>query len=53
MKKDKEPPPKDEPDSLERLADFTRKILQVPRSEITDNDDSDGMIPSDEPCPET
>ena len=52
MKPDKEPPPK-EPDSLERLAEFTKRILQVPRSELADKDDSDGTIPIDEPCPET
>jgi hypothetical protein len=49
---DKEPPPK-EPDSLDKLAEFTKRILQVPRSELPRKDDSDGTIPIDEPCPET
>jgi hypothetical protein len=52
MNKRKEPPPKDEPDSLEKLAQFTRKILQVPRSEVRDKPDSTGTIPIKEPCPE-
>lgn len=35
----KEPPPKD---SLEKLAEFTRRILQVPRSELPDKRGSVG-----------
>jgi hypothetical protein len=50
MTKDKEPPPKD---SLEKLADFTRRILQVPRSELPSRATSDGSKKTDEPSPET
>ena len=53
MKKYKEPPEPPPEDSLAKLADFTKRILQVPRSELTDKDDSDGTMTSDEPCPET
>ena len=52
MTKRKEPPPK-EPDSLDKLAQFTKQILQVPRSEIRDKPDSTGPTTIDEPCPET
>lgn len=52
MSKRKEPPPK-EPDSLEKLAQFTKSILQVPRAEIRDNPDSTGAPKIEEPCPET
>jgi hypothetical protein len=41
MDKPKEPPPK-EPDSLERLADFTKRILRVPKEELNDKRDSAG-----------
>jgi hypothetical protein len=47
--KPKEPPPKD---SLAKLADFTKRILQVPRSELPNKDTSDGPKTTDEPCPE-
>jgi hypothetical protein len=53
MKKHEEPPEPPPEDSLEKLAEFTRRILQVPRSELNDKDDSVGTIPIDEPCPET
>lgn len=54
MGKRKEPPEEVETGSLERLAEFTKRILQVPRAELTDDkDDSDGTNPIDEPCPET
>lgn len=48
-----EPPPEDEPNSLEKLAEFTRRILQVPRNELPDKRPSTGPIPTEEPCPET
>ena len=51
MPKRKEPPPKPEPDSLDKLAQFTKAILQVPRSDVRDNPDSTGTA-IDEPCPE-
>ena len=47
--KPKEPPPKD---SLSVLAAFTKRILQVPKSEVQDKDTSDGPKKIDEPCPE-
>lgn len=52
MKQPDEPPPED---SLDRLAEFTRQILQVPKSEIADNDndDSNGTTPIEEPCPDS
>jgi hypothetical protein len=50
MKKPKKPPPKD---SLEKLAKFTKKILQVPRSALPNKRDSDGTKTTDEQCPET
>jgi hypothetical protein len=58
MNDELEPPPEAVPEkepelnSLEKLAEFTRRILQVPKSELPSKDDSDGMIPIDEPCPE-
>ena len=48
----KQQEPDDEPDSLANLAEFTKRILQVPKSEIQDNSDSDGTTTIDEPCPE-
>jgi hypothetical protein len=42
MDKPKEPPPK-EPDSLERLADFTKRILRVPKEEMQDKRASTGQ----------
>jgi hypothetical protein len=45
--KEPEPPPKD---SLEKLADFTKRILRVPRSEVQDKDASTGPKKIDEPC---
>jgi hypothetical protein len=43
MKKDpKEPPPK-KPDSLEKLAQFTRKILRVPKEALGDKGASTGV----------
>jgi hypothetical protein len=51
MKKHEEPTePPPEGDSLERLADFTRRILRVPKSELQDKDDS-GQTKIDEPSP--
>ena len=48
-----EEPPEDGDASLERLAEFTKRILQVPKSELNDgNNDSDGTPTIDEPCPE-
>jgi hypothetical protein len=52
MPKRTEPPPKADDDSLEKLAEFTKRILQVPRSEVRDKPDSTGK-PIDELCPET
>jgi hypothetical protein len=52
MTKRKEPPPK-EPDSLERLAQFTKQILQVPRAEVRDNPDSIGTQAEELLSPET
>jgi hypothetical protein len=48
MKNDNEPPPKD---SLAKLAEFTKRILQVPRSELTTKDAS-VLTPTieEEPC---
>ena len=40
--KPKEPPPK-EPDSLEKLADFTKRILRVPKEELNDKPVSTGV----------
>ena len=51
--KPKEPPPEDGDESLRRLAEFTRRILQVPKQELSDSNDSDGPKKIDEPCPET
>ncbi len=39
MTKEKEPPPKP-PDSLEKLAEFTKKILRVPKDQIRNREDS-------------
>jgi hypothetical protein len=43
MNKPKEPPPK-EPDSLEKLRDFTKRILRVPKDELKDKRASTGTI---------
>jgi len=40
--KPKEPPPK-EPDSLEKLREFTKRILQVPKDGLKDKRDSIGI----------
>jgi hypothetical protein len=53
MPKRTEPPPKLDDESLEKLAQFTKRILQVPRHEVRDKPDSTGTIPTEEPCPET
>lgn len=45
-----EPPPKD---SLDRLAEFTKRILRVKRSELPDKKPSTGSMPDKEPCPDT
>jgi hypothetical protein len=44
----KESPPRD---SLEKLAEFTRRILQVRRDELPDKHGSSGQIPDDGPYP--
>ena len=49
-KKPDEPPPKD---SLAALAEFTKRILRVPKHELQDNNDLSGPNKIDEPCPET
>jgi len=51
MTKHKEPQEQPPEDSLAKLAAFTKRILQVPRSELPDKRGSTGII-DDEPCPE-
>jgi hypothetical protein len=51
-KKPDEPPPENGDESLQRLAEFTKRILQVPKHELQDSDDSTGPKKIDEPCPE-
>lgn len=45
-----EPPPED---SLQRLAEFTKRILRVPKEELKDKRDSNGTKTISEPCPDT
>ena len=47
-----EPPPESGDESLRRLAQFTQRILQVPKHELQDKDDSTGPKELEEPCPE-
>ena len=50
MKKEpNEPPPED---SLKKLAEFTERVLRVPRSELPNKGTSGGPKKIDEPCPE-
>ena len=53
MKQHKEPPEPPPEDSLAKLAEFTKRILQVRRDELPDKRGSTGPIPDSEPCPET
>jgi hypothetical protein len=48
-KEPNEPPPED---SLAKLAQFTQRILRVPKSDVQDKGISDGPKKIDEPCPE-
>ena len=50
MKKPETPPPED---SLKRLAEFTRRILRVPKAELPNSNGSTGLKKIDEPCPDT
>jgi hypothetical protein len=45
----KDPPPDN---SLAKLAEFTKRILRVPKSDVQDKGISDGPKKIDEPCPE-
>ena len=45
-----EPPPED---SLAKLAQFTKQILRVPKSDVQDKGTSDMPKKINEPCPDT
>jgi hypothetical protein len=52
MKKHTKPPEPPPEDSLVKLAEFTKRILQVPRSELPSKHDFGGPKKIDEPCPD-
>jgi hypothetical protein len=49
-KKPVEPPPED---SLKKLAEFTKRILRVPKDELKDKRGSSGPISNKSTCQET
>jgi hypothetical protein len=50
--KPKEPNETPPEDSLAKLAQFTKRILRVPKRDVQDKDISDGPRKIKQPCPE-